>query len=170
MLGNGKVTVWILLRKFIPERFLAVAESIGQGTLVWVTGYRQCLVFRLLNTFSNGISTLALWSHKDFKSLFFFLILILYGPRLEPCFLLICIRLAKKFFLVFPYDLKEITPLNCFVLVPSETKQDPVGLRGTGAFLFSLHDLHWVPNGRFKQLLIREGRGYKDRRGTAKKQ
>ena len=34
---------------------------------------------------------------------------------------------------------------------------------------FSLHDLPWVPRGRFKQLLIREGRGCGDKGGTVKK-
>ena len=38
-----------------------------------------------------------------------------------------------------------VTELNCRLL-------------GTGAFLFTLHDVPWVPNSRFKQLLIREGR------------
>ena len=37
------------------------------------------------------------------------------------------------------------TKLNCRLL-------------GTGAFLFTLHDVPWVPKSRFKQLLIREGR------------
>ena len=50
-----------------------------------------------------------------------------------------------------------------------DTMQGPVGLLGTRFFCvphffdyrkqpsFSLHDLPWVPTGRFKQLLIREG-------------
>ena len=45
--------------------------------------------------------------------------------------------------------------------------QGPVGLQGTKPFCvphffqhsFSLHNLSWVPMGRFNQLLIREGRG-----------
>ena len=46
-----------------------------------------------------------------------------------------------------------------------ETKKDPVSLPGMEAFLCpvscrqdsSLHDIPWVPKGRFKPLLIREG-------------
>ena len=50
-----------------------------------------------------------------------------------------------------------------------------MGLPGTKAFCvphpfdyrkqpsFSLHDLPWVPIGRFKQLLVREGRGCETR-------
>ena len=40
----------------------------------------------------------------------------------------------------------------------SETQQGMRGFLGTKALLgisFSLHDLPWVPKGRFKQLLIR---------------
>ena len=33
---------------------------------------------------------------------------------------------------------------------------------------FSLHDFPWVPRGRFKQLLIREGRGWKTREKQAR--
>ena len=56
-----------------------------------------------------------------------------------------------------------------------DTEQDPVGLPGTKAFCvphpfdyrkqpsFSLHDLPWVPTGRFKQLLMREGMGCETR-------
>ena len=56
-----------------------------------------------------------------------------------------------------------------------DTAQGPVGLLGTKTFCvphffdyrkqpsFSLHDLPWVPIGRFKQLLIREGRGRETR-------
>ena len=35
---------------------------------------------------------------------------------------------------------------------------------------FSLHDLPWVPKGRFKQLLNREGRGHRDQEGAVRKQ
>ena len=35
---------------------------------------------------------------------------------------------------------------------------------------FSLHDLSWVPKSRFKQFLIREGRGSRDLGGAVKKQ
>ena len=54
-------------------------------------------------------------------------------------------------------------------------EQGPVGLLGTKAFCvphfldyrkqpsFSLHDLPRVPMGRFKQLLIREGKGCETR-------
>ena len=62
----------------------------------------------------------------------------------------------------------------------SETKQGPGGLLGTSLSMcpiscfsgisFSLHELPRVPKGRFRQLLIREGRGCRDRRGTVKKQ
>ena len=34
---------------------------------------------------------------------------------------------------------------------------------------FGLHDLPWVAASRFKQLLIREGRGYRDKGGTIKR-
>ena len=53
-----------------------------------------------------------------------------------------------------------------------ETEQDPAGLLGTGTFLFhsSLHDLPGVPKARFIQLLIQEGRGCRDKGGTARKQ
>ena len=63
-----------------------------------------------------------------------------------------------------------------------DTEQDPAGLLDTKVFLcllflvcrkqasFSLHDLSWVPKGRFKQLLIREGRGCGDKAGQVKKQ
>ena len=62
----------------------------------------------------------------------------------------------------------------------SEPKQDS-GAPGRGSLSvssisclweigFSLHDLHSVPKGRFKQLLIREGWGCRDKRGAVKKQ
>ena len=56
-----------------------------------------------------------------------------------------------------------------------DTEQGPMGLQGTKTFCvphffeyrkqpsFSLHDLPWVPVGRFKQLLIRQRRGCKTR-------
>ena len=62
------------------------------------------------------------------------------------------------------------------------TKQGPVGLLGAKAFpcppflafrkwtSFSLQGLPWVPRGRFRQFLIREWRGCKDKRGTVKQQ
>jgi len=62
------------------------------------------------------------------------------------------------------------------------TKQGSLGLLGTKAFLcppllvfriwasFSLHDLPCAPRGRFRQMLIREGRGCKDKGGGVKKQ
>ena len=34
----------------------------------------------------------------------------------------------------------------------------------------SLHDLPWVPKGRFKELLIQEGKGCKNKGGAARKQ
>ena len=49
----------------------------------------------------------------------------------------------------------------------TEIKQDPMELLGTKAFL---RHLLWIPKGRFKQLLIREGRGCKDKGGAVKKQ
>ena len=52
----------------------------------------------------------------------------------------------------------------------TETERDPVGFLGTRAFLFGLHDLPSVPKGRFKQLLIREGRGCRDKGEAVKKQ
>ena len=57
----------------------------------------------------------------------------------------------------------------------NDTMRGPVGLLGTKTFCvphfsdygkqpsFSLHDLPWVPVGRVKQLLTREGRGCKTR-------
>ena len=70
-------------------------------------------------------------------------------------------------------------PTSNFCL--AETEQDPEGpswgqilcvapisyLQNKG---FSLLDLPWVPKGRFKQLLIGEGRGCRDKGGAAKKQ
>ena len=62
----------------------------------------------------------------------------------------------------------------------NETEQDPVGLLGMEAFLcphflfeeigFNLRDLPCVPKGRFKPLLIKEGRRCKDEGGAVKKQ
>ena len=57
----------------------------------------------------------------------------------------------------------------------SDAEQGPVGVLGTKSFCvphfsdyrkppsFSLHYLPWVPVGRLKQLLIKEGRGYEIR-------
>ena len=51
------------------------------------------------------------------------------------------------------------------VNIDSETERDPVGLPGIEAFFVPiscrqnsrLHDLPWVPKGRFEQLLVKEG-------------
>ena len=76
---------------------------------------------------------------------------------------------------------------GCFTSLPflvsmALLEQDPVGLLGTKAFVcppflvfrkeasFSLQDLPWVPKGRFKQWLIREGRGCGDKEGAVEKQ
>ena len=48
-----------------------------------------------------------------------------------------------------------------------ETKQDVMGLLGTKAFL---RHLVWVPKGRFKHLLIRQGRKCRDKGGAVKKE
>ena len=61
----------------------------------------------------------------------------------------------------------RILPVRKRVLKPSRTLW---GSWAQGAFLFSLHDLPCAPKGRFKQLLIREGRGCRDKAGAVKKQ
>ena len=62
---------------------------------------------------------------------------------------------------------------NNLATYSTDIKQGPLGLLGTKTFCvphffdyrkqpsFSLHDCPWVTKGRFKQLLIRKGRGWK---------
>ena len=51
----------------------------------------------------------------------------------------------------------------------SETRQDSVGLLGMKSFLCPpLLDLPRIPKGRSGKLLIREGRGRRDKEGAAK--
>ena len=86
--------------------------------------------------------------------------------------------------LCFPLIVSYCWPPPKFQIFLSPTKQNRLcvysvhsnlfilELRRTlclGAFLFSLHDFAWAPKGRFKQLLIREERDWKDKGGTAKK-
>ena len=44
------------------------------------------------------------------------------------------------------------------------------GVPGHGRISVQLCELPWVPKGRFKQSLIKEGKGFRDKRGTTKKQ
>ena len=88
------------------------------------------------------------------------------------------VKIQLKGYPVSPAPFTEGTdPTPILVTGPalSETQQDPVGLLGTKAFLcppflvfrkwasFSLHDLPRAPRGRFRQLLIRKGRGSRAR-------
>ena len=70
--------------------------------------------------------------------------------------------------------MSDMLPCNfpSFSFQVSDTEQDPVGLLGTKPFCvfhffdytkqasFSIHEFPWVPINRFKQLLIRKGRGW----------
>ena len=76
---------------------------------------------------------------------------------------------------VFFIWVKRTQASHLQVEVEIDPMQGPVGLLGTRPFcvphffdyrkqsLFSPHDLSWVPMGRFKPLLIREGRGCETR-------
>ena len=56
------------------------------------------------------------------------------------------------------------------VIVCLLSRGETSGAPGHGRISVQLCELPWVPKGRFKQLLINEVKGFRDKRGTTKKQ
>ena len=75
-----------------------------------------------------------------------------------------------------------MSTISCYkVRFGNDTEKDPVGLLGAKAFLFplfldhwkyilfTLQDLPWVPKQLVQTVAIREGRGFRDKGGTVKR-